>query len=67
VDSGIEAGHPRVGAVTRAVALSYDADADDPVRRVEGPHDDLFGHGTPAPGSSDRPHPSAAAQHPRAR
>jgi subtilisin len=46
VDSGIEAGHPRVGAVQGGVALDYDTDAPGDIRAVEGPHEDLFGHGT---------------------
>jgi subtilisin len=50
VDSGIEAGHPLVGEVASGVALSYDPDAEDRVRREEGPHDDLFGHGTACAG-----------------
>ena len=50
VDSGIEVGHPLVGEVTSAVALSYDRNAEDNVRIQEGPHDDLFGHGTACAG-----------------
>jgi subtilisin family serine protease len=50
VDSGIEDGHPLVGRVDSAVALSYDASQPDGVRVVEGPHDDLFGHGTACAG-----------------
>lgn len=50
IDSGIEDGHPMVGRVDSAVALSYDASAPDAVRVVEGPHDDLFGHGTACAG-----------------
>ena len=50
MDSGIEAGHPGVGPVSSAVALAYDADEPDSVRRTEGPHDDLFGHGTACAG-----------------
>jgi subtilisin len=50
VDSGIEAGHPLVGEVTSAVALTYDPTLEDRVRREEGPHDDLFGHGTACAG-----------------
>jgi subtilisin len=46
VDSGIEAGHPMVGEVTSAVALTYDPTLENRVRAEEGPHDDLFGHGT---------------------
>jgi len=50
IDSGIEAGHPRVGPVTSGLALSYDPDAEDLVRREPGPHADLFGHGTACAG-----------------
>ena len=50
VDSGVEDGHPLVGRVDSAVALSYDERAPDGVRVVEGPHDDLFGHGTACAG-----------------
>ncbi len=50
VDSGIEAGHPLVGAVHSAVAFSYDPESEDRVRREEGPHPDLFGHGTACAG-----------------
>lgn len=50
VDSGIDAGHPMVGGVNSAVAMSYDPEEADGVRRVEGPHDDLFGHGTACAG-----------------
>ena len=50
VDSGIENGHPGVGRVDGAVALSYDEEAPDSVRVREGPHEDLFGHGTACAG-----------------
>jgi subtilisin family serine protease len=50
VDSGIEAGHPAVGSVERAVAVVDDADAPDGVRYIEGPHDDVVGHGTACAG-----------------
>lgn len=50
VDSGIEDGHPLVGRVDSAVALTPDPAAPDGVRVVEGPHDDLFGHGTACAG-----------------
>ena len=50
VDSGIEAGHPQVGSVDRAIAVERDAGAEDGVRFVEGPHDDLYGHGTACAG-----------------
>ena len=46
VDSGVEADHPDVGGLASSVALSYDAAAPDQVRVEEGPHEDLFGHGT---------------------
>lgn len=50
VDSGIDADHPMVGGVTSAVAMSYDPEEPDGVRREEGPHEDLFGHGTACAG-----------------
>ena len=46
VDSGIDAAHPAVGEVAGGVVLEFDPDADDYVRKIEGPHEDLFGHGT---------------------
>jgi subtilisin family serine protease len=46
VDSGVEDGHPRVGRVDGAIVLEYDAEAPGNVREIEGPHADLFGHGT---------------------
>ena len=50
IDSGIEAGHPMVGDVAGAIAVERDDTADDGVRFVEGPHDDLYGHGTACAG-----------------
>jgi subtilisin family serine protease len=50
VDSGVDGDHPRVGGVNGAVALAYDPDAPDGVRRQEGPHEDLYGHGTACAG-----------------
>jgi subtilisin len=50
VDSGVDAAHPAVGAMTRAVALRWDSETSQ-VITAEGPHDDLFGHGTITPGS----------------
>jgi subtilisin family serine protease len=46
VDSGVEDGHRRVGRL--AGAVSVEPDPDDPSRftYVEGPHEDLVGHGT---------------------
>lgn len=46
IDSGVDGAHPRVGGVDGGVSLEYDADSPDGVRAEEGPHDDLFGHGT---------------------
>jgi subtilisin family serine protease len=59
VDSGIDPGHPAVGAVERAVALHWDAAADQVVT-AEGPHDDLFGHGTACAGIIRLAAPDAA-------
>jgi len=50
VDSGIDAAHPAVGTVAGGVALHYDPEAPGQVRAVEGPHEDLFGHGTACAG-----------------
>jgi subtilisin family serine protease len=47
VDSGIESGHPRVGAVASAIALSADPDRGVRIEEVEG---DAFGHGTACAG-----------------
>ena len=46
VDSGIDGAHPAVGGVQGAVALAYDPGVAGRVRFDEGPHEDLFGHGT---------------------
>jgi subtilisin len=46
VDSGIDGTHPSVGGIDGGVALEYDPDSPDGVRATEGPHADLFGHGT---------------------
>lgn len=53
LDSGIEDGHPLVGGVDRAVAVERDEhaeDGEDGVRFIDGPHDDLYGHGTACAG-----------------
>jgi subtilisin family serine protease len=50
VDSGIDDGHPSVGRVNGAVALEYDPAEEDGYRVVEGPHEDLYGHGTACAG-----------------
>ena len=46
IDSGVDGAHPRVGGVDGGVSLEYDPDSPDGVRVTEGPHEDLFGHGT---------------------
>jgi subtilisin family serine protease len=50
IDSGIEADHPAVAGV--AVAVEVLVDEDDPASTMvrEGPHDDLYGHGTACAG-----------------
>jgi subtilisin family serine protease len=50
VDSGVEAGHPVVGPVEGGAAFVADATADGGVRRIDGPHDDVVGHGTACAG-----------------
>ena len=59
VDSGVDASHPAVGAVDRAVALQWDPDTEE-VLTTEGPHDDLFGHGTACAGIIRLAAPDAA-------
>jgi len=59
VDSGVDASHPAVGIVERAVALQWDAGTEE-VTVAEGPHDDLFGHGTACAGIIRRAAPDAA-------
>jgi len=46
IDSGVDADHPAVGTVAGGAVLEFDRDARDSVRIVEGPHRDLYGHGT---------------------
>jgi subtilisin len=46
VDSGVDADHPDVGGVVSAVAMEPDDTRDEGYRAVEGPHEDLVGHGT---------------------
>jgi subtilisin family serine protease len=58
VDSGVDAAHPAVGAVDRAVALRWDNDSEEVVN-AEGPHEDLFGHGTACAGIIRRAAPDA--------
>ena len=49
IDSGVDASHPAVGNVAGAVAFEYNRDEED-VTITEGPHEDLFGHGTACAG-----------------
>jgi subtilisin family serine protease len=46
IDSGIDGDHPRVGGIAGSVAFEPDAEQDLGYRVVEGPHEDLVGHGT---------------------
>jgi subtilisin len=50
IDSGIDVEHPAVGGVAEAVAFELDRSQPDDVRVTEGPHDDLYGHGTACAG-----------------
>jgi len=50
VDSGVDADHPRVGAVAGSVAIEADPEAPQGWRAVEGPHEDVVGHGTACAG-----------------
>lgn len=50
IDSGVEAGHPLVGSVQRAVAVTLDRSHERGTVLDEGPHDDLYGHGTACAG-----------------
>jgi len=58
VDSGVDAAHPAVGAVDRAIALQWDRETQS-VTTAEGPHEDLFGHGTACAGIIRRAAPDA--------
>ncbi len=49
VDSGIDPAHPDVRSVERWMALSWDS-GEQEVRFEEGPHEDLYGHGTACSG-----------------
>lgn len=58
VDSGVDAAHPAVRAVGRAVAFRWDPGEQQAVS-TEGPHEDLFGHGTACAGIVRRAAPDA--------
>jgi subtilisin family serine protease len=49
VDSGIDAAHPAVASPVGGASLHWDGDREEVVT-VEGPHEDLFGHGTACAG-----------------
>jgi subtilisin len=59
VDSGVDAAHPAVGAVGRAIAFQWDPETEQ-VISTEGPHEDLFGHGTACAGIIRRAAPDAS-------
>jgi subtilisin len=50
IDSGVDASHPRVRSVAGGVVVEPDSSAPGGVRITEGPHDDLYGHGTACAG-----------------
>jgi len=50
IDSGVEADHPLVGAVSRSIVVERDRDAPEGVRFVECAPEDLYGHGTACAG-----------------
>ncbi len=59
VDSGVDAAHPAVARVERAAAFGWDPEARQAVC-TEGPHDDLFGHGTACAGIIRRAAPDVS-------
>ena len=50
LDSGVEGAHPAVGRTVDGVVIEADPSAESGVRITEGPHADLFGHGTACAG-----------------
>jgi subtilisin len=46
IDSGVDAGHPAVGRVDGYAAMELEPGSEDDVRVLDGPHEDLVGHGT---------------------
>jgi subtilisin len=59
VDSGVDGDHPAVGGVAGGVALDYAPDTEELVSLEEGPHEDLFGHGTACAGIIRKAAPEA--------
>ncbi len=49
IDSGIDEAHPAVGRIAGAVAVELDSETGT-VSYAEGPHEDLYGHGTACAG-----------------
>ena len=50
IDSGVDANHPAVGSVAGGAVIEYAPEEEGEIRVTEGPHDDLFGHGTACAG-----------------
>lgn len=50
IDSGVSADHPRVAGLAGSIAIEPDDRSVDGCRIVEGPHEDLYGHGTACAG-----------------
>jgi subtilisin family serine protease len=50
IDSGVDADHPRVHGIAGSVAIEADPSSTEGYRAVEGPHEDLVGHGTACAG-----------------
>ncbi|MEZ5407333.1 MAG: S8 family serine peptidase [Acidimicrobiales bacterium] len=51
IDSGVEAGHPLLGGmVDEAGGVAFSVDDGGHVARLDGPHDDVYGHGTACAG-----------------
>lgn len=59
VDSGVDADHPLVGRIAGGVALAFDPEAESLVRLEEGPHQDLYGHGSACAGIVRKSAPEA--------
>jgi len=59
IDSGIDSNHPAVGSVAGGVIVEFDPESESGARLIEGPHDDLFGHGTACAGIIRRAAPEA--------
>ena len=59
IDSGIDADHPQVGRVAGGAVIEFDPDAESGASILEGPHEDLFGHGTACAGLIRKAAPDA--------